>query len=42
MLHLAIKASYDVVGIRWDRDGQDNLVIFEKDLSEQAYPAADS
>ena len=42
MLHLAIKAGYDVVGIRWDRDGQDNLVIFEKDLSDQTYPAEDA
>lgn len=42
MLHLAIKAGYDIVGIRWDRDGHDNLVIFEKDLSEQAYTAEDS
>ena len=42
MLHLAIKAGYDIVGIRWDCDGQDNLVIFEKDLSDQTYPAEDA
>ncbi len=37
MLHLAIKAGYDVVGLRWDADGHDNLVIFEKDLTEEPY-----
>lgn len=37
MLHLAIKAGYDIVGIRWDPDGHDNLVIFEMSLTEQAY-----
>ncbi len=30
MLHLAIKQKYDIVGIRWDSDRGDNLVIFEK------------
>lgn len=34
MLHLCIAKQYDVVGIRWDSDRHDNLVIFEKDLSE--------
>ena len=34
MLHLAIARDYDIVGIRWDVDRHDNLVIFEKDLSE--------
>jgi GNAT superfamily N-acetyltransferase len=33
MLHLAIEAGYDVVGIRWDPDRQSNLVIFEKPLN---------
>jgi GNAT superfamily N-acetyltransferase len=32
MLHLAIAAGYDIVGIRWDPDRGDNLVIFEKSL----------
>lgn len=32
MLHLGIKQLYDIVGIRWDPDRGDNLVIFEKVL----------
>ena len=32
MLHLAIALGYDIVGIRWDPDRGDNLVIFEKAL----------
>ena len=32
MLHLAIALGYDIVGIRWDPDRGDNLVIFEKTL----------
>ncbi len=34
MLHLAIKQGYDIVGIRWDTDRGDNLVIFEKSLQD--------
>lgn len=30
MLHMAIRHKYDIVGIRWDSDRGDNLVIFEK------------
>jgi GNAT superfamily N-acetyltransferase len=33
MLHLATAREYDIVGIRWDPDRGDNLVIFEKVLS---------
>jgi GNAT superfamily N-acetyltransferase len=33
MLHLAISQGYDVVGIRWDPDRGNNLVIFEKVLT---------
>jgi GNAT superfamily N-acetyltransferase len=33
MLHLAITSEYDIVGMRWDPDRGDNLVIFEKALS---------
>jgi GNAT superfamily N-acetyltransferase len=33
MLHLAIARGYDIVGIRWDPDRLNNLVIFEKALS---------
>ncbi len=33
MLHLAIALQYDIVGMRWDPDRGDNLVIFEKVLS---------
>ncbi len=32
VLHLAIALGYDIVGIRWDPDRGDNLVIFEKSL----------
>lgn len=34
MLHLAIALGYDIVGIRWDPDRGDNLVIFEKSLHD--------
>lgn len=33
MLHMAIALGYDIVGIRWDADRGDNLVIFEKVLT---------
>lgn len=33
MLHLATALGYDIVGIRWDPDRGDNLVIFEKVLT---------
>lgn len=33
MLHLAISLGYDIVGMRWDSDRGDNLVIFEKWLT---------
>ena len=33
MLHLAIARHYDIVGIRWDPDRGDNLVLFEKVLT---------
>ena len=32
MLHLAIALEYDIVGIRWDPDRGENLVLFEKVL----------
>jgi GNAT superfamily N-acetyltransferase len=32
MLHLAIAKEYDIVGLRWDTDRGENLVIFEKAL----------
>ncbi|MGD9648569.1 MAG: GNAT family N-acetyltransferase [Pirellulales bacterium] len=32
MLHLAIEQLYDILGIRWDPDRGENLVIFEKSL----------
>lgn len=32
MLHLAIQQLYDIVGIRWDPDRTENLVLFEKSL----------
>ena len=33
LLHLSIALGYDIIGIRWDPDRGDNLVIFEKSLS---------
>ena len=33
MLHLGIAQEYDIVGIRWDPDRGENLVIFEKVLN---------
>jgi len=33
MLHMAIEQGYDVVGIRWDPDRENNLVLFEKALT---------
>jgi GNAT superfamily N-acetyltransferase len=36
MLHLAISKEYDIVGIRWDPDRGDNLVIFEKTLTHDS------
>ena len=32
MLHLAIELEYDIVGMRWDPERGDNLVIFENVL----------
>jgi hypothetical protein len=34
MLHLAIELKYDIVGIRWDPNRGDNLVIFQKILND--------
>ncbi len=33
MLHLAIAKEYDIVGIRWDPDRGENLILFEKVLT---------
>lgn len=33
MLHLAIEMGYDIIGIRWDADRGDNLIMFEKNLA---------
>jgi GNAT superfamily N-acetyltransferase len=35
MLHAAITHGYNIVGIRWDSQHQDNLVIFEKNFIEE-------
>ena len=32
MLHVAITEGYDLVGIRWDTESANNVVIFEKGL----------
>ncbi len=37
MLHLAINCGFDIVGLRWDNDGHDNLIIFEMNLEEKQY-----
>lgn len=34
MLHLAIAKGYEIAGIRWDADRADNLIIFEKLLTD--------
>jgi GNAT superfamily N-acetyltransferase len=34
MLQVAITHGYNIVGIRWDSQHHDNLVIFEKDLAD--------
>ena len=34
VLHLAIAMDFNIAGIRWDPDRQDNLIIFEKTLTE--------
>ena len=35
MIHVAVRDGYDIVGIRWDSRSQSNLVIFEKNLTEE-------
>lgn len=34
ILHMAIAMGYDIVGVRWDADRQENLVICEKSLTD--------
>jgi len=34
MLHFGVAAGYDIIGIRWDVDRSENLVIFEKAIDE--------
>ena len=34
ILHMAIELCFDIVGIRWDVDRHENLVIFEKHLND--------
>ena len=34
MLHLGIAVGYDIVGIRWDPDRNENLLLFQKTLQE--------
>jgi GNAT superfamily N-acetyltransferase len=33
-IHFAVALGYDIVGIRWDSTHADNLVVFEKNLTE--------
>ena len=35
---MAIEQGYDVVGIRWDPDRENNLVLFEKVLAAGGEP----
>jgi len=32
MMHFGVAGGYDVIGIRWDVDRSENLIIFEKDI----------
>ena len=34
MLHMVIERKFDIVGVRWDGDRGENLIIFEKVLDE--------
>ena len=34
ILHMAIQMGFDIVGVRWDPDRTENLIIFEKQISE--------
>jgi len=34
ILHMAIEMNFNIVGVRWDPDRGDNLIIFEKSLHE--------
>ncbi|MCK4872749.1 MAG: GNAT family N-acetyltransferase [Phycisphaerales bacterium] len=34
MMHFAIASDYDIVGIRWDADRSDNLIIFERNFDD--------
>jgi len=34
MMHFGIAEGYDIIGLRWDPDSADNLVIFEKRLAD--------
>ena len=34
ILHMAIEMNFNIVGVRWDPDRGDNLIIFEKTLQD--------
>jgi len=34
VLHMAIKAGFNIVGVRWDPDRNENLIILEKQLAD--------
>lgn len=34
VLHMAITMGFNIVGVRWDPDRGDNLIIFEKSVAE--------
>ena len=33
MLYLALEQEYDIIGLRWDTDHGDNLILFQKTLA---------
>jgi GNAT superfamily N-acetyltransferase len=35
ILHMAIKMGFIIVGVRWDQDRSDNLIIFEKTIATE-------
>jgi hypothetical protein len=33
MLHMAMENEYDIVGLRWDPDHGDNLILLQKTMT---------
>ncbi|MFQ5500924.1 MAG: GNAT family N-acetyltransferase [Phycisphaerae bacterium] len=34
IIHMAVAMDFKIVGVRWDQDRHDNLIIFEKSLND--------